>query len=65
MAWIKYDGKPVEVNITRLPVTIIEVWAKAKDGCLSIPVFDEQIFETLDDYNMGISLRDKKEKEHK
>jgi hypothetical protein len=51
MAWIVYRGEPIEVDIVRRPITIFEVYARAKDKSFSIPVMDEKIYETIDDYN--------------
>ena len=49
MAWIIFNGKITEVEIIRIPVKYTKTYAKAKDGMFSIPVFEEQIFEYIDD----------------
>jgi hypothetical protein len=60
MAWMKdhYDELK-EVDITTQQVCFTEFWAKAKDGSFQWTTRPEKFYETIEDYNNGISYYQK------
>ena len=66
MAWIKdrlYGCDALtEVEVVTREVVIKEYWVKAKDDSFRMDISSFRIFETIEDYNDGISLGDKLKK---
>jgi hypothetical protein len=60
MAWMKdHYGELKEVDITTREVVLTEFWAKAKDGSFQTMVVSDGFYETIEDYNEGISYYQK------